>query len=582
MRRFGLVLAWLLVASLSAGAQEVWVGGQVVMRLDSAQAAEAVTARIDSLLSRGAEAGDIRTVKVADGWAVVWGDVRLVTVDPGLAAANQSLPEALAGRWAANLRQAVGPGLLRVSPSRVVLPVGGETVIQLQGLAKGEVTYEGADGFVEVSQGESGDELVLTARAVGKIRLVLRRDKGTAAVSVHVKDWAGYPPAQARVEVTGHPAPGSMVAQAALTAVVDQTRVNPGCRLEFDGPVPDLPSVPSGQTLKFGLPIKIVGGDDYYPVQKKVPVEVTSLELEPAESNLLLVSNRPERVDQDGVLMEYVVARSETCRLMYSHLNESAGARNLWVNLLNPGDAPLRVLVGWTFAGPNRNEVHTGHMAAVRFLDALGKEAGFVVTVPARGKYELASHLMGRQDLVSGFVNLRILDGEKMGVEVLSALVPSRNDSRGMARLGGPFNPFKIHPHGVFAQPFFEEWVDVQPGQEPVKVPYGKSPWLIDFETGLPNTGNFGVLYRYNLVFTNPTPRAATFDLIFHPTSGPAAGTFLVDGEVREAGFRRKGVPEVIGQFRIAPGEERTVNVVTFPEASSNYPAHLEVREMAQ
>jgi hypothetical protein len=33
-----------------------------------------------------------------------------------------------------------------------------------------------------------------------------------------------------------------------------------------------------------------------------------------------------------------------------------------------------------------------------------------------------------------------------------------------------------------------------------------------------------------------------------------------------------------LGRFRVEPGQERTVSVVTLPEASSNYPAYLEMR----
>ncbi|MCA9794257.1 MAG: hypothetical protein KC910_20765, partial [Candidatus Eremiobacteraeota bacterium] len=437
----------------------------------------------------------------------------------------------------------------------------------------------GGNGVVAVDITPDTGQVVLRGLAVGRTKVVLKRGKGRVGVPVHVKDWAGYPPERVSLKVTGNPAPGQMVAEAGLQALWAQTRVNPGCRVRFDGGLPDIPSVPSGQSLKFSLPIKISGGDDYYPVVRRVPIEVHSLQLEPVEPNLLLVSNRPERVDQDGVLLEYTFTNKEPCRLMYSHLNESPGRRNLWVNLQNPTSKPVEVLIGWTYAGPNRNEVHTGHSAAVRFLDQLGKGAGYVITLAPRETYELAYHDMGPQDLVSGFVNLRILGGEKLRAEVISALAPSRNDSRNMERLGGPFNPFKIHPHGVFAQPWFEEWIDFKAGDEPVSVPYGKSPWLIDFETGLPNTGNFGVIYRYNFVVTNPTRQSRQFRLVFNPVSGPGAGTFLVDDQIVEADFRRKGVPATIYQFTVGAGQERTVKLVTVPEASSNYPAQVEITD---
>ena len=365
-----------------------------------------------------------------------------------------------------------------------------------------------------------------------------------------------------------------------MTAVAGSTRLNPGARLRFPEEMPNIPSVNQGQALRFALPVEIVAGDDYYPVSTKVNVAVESVELDIKESNLLVVSNRPERVDKDGVLMEYVFSDHEPTRLMYSHMNETLADRNLWVNLYNETDKPVQVWIGSSFAGPNRNEVHTGHMAAVRFLLQQGAIAGYIIEIPAGRRFVVADHLMEKKDLLSGFANFQIVGEGKLRVEVHSALAPARNETRGVERLGGPFNPFKIHPHGVFAQPYFEEWVDLSNTSEPVSVPYGISPWLIDFETGLPNTGNFGVLYRYHFVLSNKASYPVDFELVFRPQAGPGAGSFLVDGDILEAPFAKGGVQTSLGRFRVDAGGERTVDVVTLPEASSNYPAYLDMRPL--
>ena len=59
---------------------------------------------------------------------------------------------------------------------------------------------------------------------------------------------------------------------------------------------------------------------------------------------------------------------------------------------------------------------------------------------------------------------------------------------------------------------------------------------------------------------------------------GPGAGTFLVDGDILEAPFRKQGVETSLGRFRVEPGAERTVDLVTLPEASSCYPAYVTMR----
>jgi hypothetical protein len=575
------LVAWifvmLLLGSPALAQTSVTVGGEVVMRLPAAKAATA-QAHIDRLLEAGTDPEGILAKKTPGGFGVYWGATLIVEVDKALAAENKSTPEGLAIAWARKLYDLVGPGYLQVSPKNVVLPLGNSVTLQVSGLAQGEIVVQGGDGVVTATTSSTANTITLNARAVGRSSITVLRGKGKVRIPVRVKDWAGYPPEEVSIKVTGHPAPGEIVAEASLTAVAGSTRLNPGARLRFPDQMPNIPSVEQGRTLRFALPIDIVGGDDYFPVSAKVNVQVQSVELERKESNLLVVSNRPERVDKDGVLMEYTFSDHEPTRLMYSHLNETLADRNLWVNLYNETDQPVEVWIGSSFAGPNRNEVHTGHMAAVRFLSQLGAEAGYIVEIPPGRRFVVADHLMERRDLLSGFANFQIVGQGQLRVEVHSALAPARNETRGVVRLGGPFNPFKIHPHGVFAQPYFEEWIDLTNTSEPTSVPYGIAPWLIDFETGLPNTGNFGVLYRYHFVLSNKAIHAVDFDLVFRPTAGPAAGSFLVDGDLLEARFARAGVETQLGRFRVEPGQERTVSVVTLPEASSNYPAYLEMR----
>jgi hypothetical protein len=573
------LLLIVLVTAPALAQSDVTVGGEVIMRLPASKAANA-QAHIDRLLEAGADPEGILAKKTPGGFGVFWGTTLLVEVDKALASENKSTPEGLAIAWAQRLYDLVGPGYLQVTPKSVMLPIGSSTVLQVSGLAQGEISVQGGDGVVIATSDSVAGTITLTANAVGRSSIVVLRGKGKVRIPVRVKDWAGYPPEEVSIKVTGHPAPGAIIAEASLTAVAGSTRLNPGARLRFPEQMPSIPSVDQGRSLRFALPLEIVAGDDYFPVSTKVNVQVQSVELEIKESNLLVVSNRPERVEKDGVLMEYTFSDHEPTRLMYSHLNETLADRNLWVNLYNETDQPVEVWIGSSFAGPNRNEVHTGHMAAVRFLQQSGSVAGYIVEIPAGKRFVVADHLMQKRDLLSGFANFQIVGHGKLRVEVHSALAPARNETRGVERLGGPFNPFKIHPHGVFAQPYFEEWVDLTNSSDPVSVPFGISPWLIDFETGLPNTGNFGVLYRYHFVLSNKGGYAVDFELVFRPTAGPGAGTFLVDGDLLEAPFARAGVETSLGRFRVDPGDERTVDVVTLPEASSNYPAYLEMRPL--
>lgn len=87
----------------------------------------------------------------------------------------------------------------------------------------------------------------------------------------------------------------------------------------------------------------------------------------------------------------------------------------------------------------------------------------------------------------------------------------------------------------------------------PPRLPFnfGESPWLIDFETGLPNTGNFGVIYRWHVALSNPTDRPRKFALYFTPKNGAAALSMPVNNEVVSVPFTPRN--DQVGSSRSPP-----------------------------
>lgn len=582
MRKWWLGPLLALCFTWNVRAQEVEVGGQLLFRVGDPRQAEAIRHRIEDLMLQGADSRDLRLVTVKAGIALYWGKLEIVVVTKELAAENASQPKDLALLWLNRLREVADQGLLRLNPARLELPIGGEALVEVSGLASGPMRAEDPSGRVSASD-DGQEHLKIQARQVGKTRLTVMRGGAKAYLFVHVKDWAGRVPDSVSVQVCGNPAPGEMVMEALLRAMQAQSRVNPGCHLQFEFPSgygAGLPSIPQGQVMNLSLVARITGTEDYYPVRKEVRVGAQSIQLEPLEPNLLLVSNRPEQVSQDGILMDYTLSAKEPSRLMYSHMNASENPRYLWVNLINPDDQPVKVMLDWSYSGPARNEVQVGHQAAMRFMNRLTSGAGYVLEIPPRTRLELAEHALERRELLSGFATFRLLQGGRLQVQVLSKLAPGLNDGSKLVHLGAPFNPFKIHPHGVFAQPYFEEWLELASGGSPLRFNFGESPWLIDFETGLPNTGNFGVLYRWHVSLTNPGRQTAQFGLFFSPKNGAAALSLQLGNEVVSVPFTARNDEAPVRSFRVGPGQQLDLDLATLPEASSSYPATLEFREL--
>lgn len=594
--------AFYFCALPAAWAADVVLGGQVVFRISDEEQAERISEKIEAMLQRGASSSSIKVVrkeiagaadkKTAESgdknankakksvYKIYWGSELIIEVNDEIAKQNGSSPEALANLWASNMRNIVDIGLLNVDTARAVLAVNAEKTISATGLANGPLVVEEGAGVVDIDVDQDNGLIKLIGKRVGKSSLTISKGVASVTVFVQVKDWAGKLPQSVVVEVSGTPAQTDAVSQAVMLSIAANTFVQPGCSVYVDDsnfhPVP----VSKGDSMRLSVPVGINASEDYFAVRGNVNVLIQNVDIPYVEQNLLLVSNRPERVDTDGVLMKYNFKKREPSRLMFSHLNASAKNRYLWINLANLNEEPVKILISRTSAGPERSEIYVGQTAAKRFLENLACHSGYVVTLPPNSALELASYVMRPEALVSGFINFQILEGPSATVEVRSALNPNCNDGRTLPEIGAPFNPFKIHPHGVFAQPYFENEGEFVVGGSPLTFRYGESPWLIDFETGLPNTGNFGVLYKSLVELKNPTRRTKTVGLYFTPLSGPGGANFLIGDSVYQAVFRKKGDEVLVAKIELSPESSSTIEIITLPEATSCYPAQYELREI--
>jgi len=182
---------------------------------------------------------------------------------------------------------------------------------------------------------------------------------------------------------------------------------------------------------------------------------------------------------------------------------------------------------------------------------------------------------------VSGLCQLETLDGGDLEVTV-------ETSSRGFQVAGdrlidAPFNPFRIHPKGVFSDPTIV--VDekfIVGSTESAEIPFGRAPWLIDGTTGEPNTGNYGVLYELRLEVSNPTQEYRKVSLFFEPVNGVALGSFLVEGKLTETICLKPPARALIRTVDLAPQENRSIRIVTLPQAGSHYPARILIQSPTQ
>ena len=462
-----LVIAFVLVLrAVSAYADEegeVIINGTVLMRfaagngIDIKAKSDAVTERLEEKVREGASVKGIVVKPIKGGAAIYWQGTVMCTIDGFQAKANKTTPVALARLWASNIVSLLGEKPLRLSKDNLSLPVGEEGRISVMG-GKGELKVSYDASVVEVTTGD--DLLIIRGKAAGTARIVVQRGSMKGIIRAVIKDWAGKIMPPLVREVTGNPVPPDIQSQAALNALGDAVQVQPGAQLYLrENPKITIP-LEKGAERIVSIPIEI-GGKGYYPVEGTVKIQLKNIDLPLDEPSSLMISNRPEELKDDGILFQGRFSKKAPVRLFYSHKNGSSEKRKLWITLKNLSRTPSKLLLSRAYAGPDKYEVMAGHKAAMRFLEYRGARAGYMLDIHGRATIVLDEFEMASNFTLSGICDMQIMEGEEMEVEVKT----TTGSSSSLKILQEPFDPFKIHPYGIFPCPQIEVQKDfVIPG----------------------------------------------------------------------------------------------------------------------
>lgn len=481
-------------------------------------------------------------------------------------------PVSLARQWAEALEAALAVPSITLSQTGVVLSPGRRSIVAVTTMLTSSITVGAFDQQVAAVR-PGGNEVVITGRNPGNTIIPLRIGPYRAQVAVSVRRPAGVIPAATTVIVTGLPAPADLIREAVERRLDEAVHRDPGATMEVGEIAPDGPLAPGvSATIRVAVALRSPYAG---PVDGTVRVRVHNLPVQIVDPGVLLVSNRPETITGNGLLFQETLAPGTSARLLYHHMNGSpAQARVLKITLTNPGTTRARVHYLSGLAGPSSDPVLIGSTSTARFLDALASARGYVIEVPARGATTFTASALAPLALVSGLMQLQVIDGGPVDLTV-HVRVPWILDRTVTADLAPGAYP---HPRGTFPGSVVEI-VREQPVDTPVPLgDLGIMSNLREVRTGEPLTGDYGVLYRMRLRLLNPTDREVTAAFVANAAGGPARGLFLIDGAPVDVGLIRATEDREVAIFTLAPGSRREVVVLTMPVAGSFYPVRLTLR----
>jgi hypothetical protein len=386
---------------------------------------------------------------------------------------------------------------------------------------------------------------------------------------------ASLPPVH--LQVTGNPAPVETMRLAIVTAARAAMPEAGTGRVTLTETAPPLQPLAEASTisLRAVLQFTVPGGK---PLFRMMPAEITNAVVPWTDAQMLLVSNSPETLPFGKVLLNGALSTGETVRLLYHHSNGSATQRmSIGVNLSNPDRAPITLwLLGATgtagTGSAGADELSIGHSAARAFLAQYWRRAGFMLQIPANTTLPLFLNELAPQGVASGLVQLRLIDGDHLNLEVF-------------ARMEGEMDPppdsfapnfDKVHQRGIFEHPSFTRPLTYTAGSASLMMDVGDDhDALRESQTGVPLAGNYGVVYTFLIDVNNPGPDPAPLALFFQALGGQTGGSVLIDDQIVDLPRVRSAEPQIIARIRLEPGKHRLLVVSTMPESGANYPIRL-------
>ena len=560
-------------ASPKAFVADVRVAGATVIRLRGADH-NAVQARASLLADRLADlalAGirpvDIRVVGGRQP-ALRVRDQTLIAVDREVARASASSPAALAASWAKLLKAAFAQPYLAVAPARLTVPYLETRTIRVGGTLAGaaQLALYSPD-TVEPQANPGGDLIAVRGVGVGATILGISRGDQQAMVPIEVRKWAAVIGPPEPVLISGPPPPLAVLSRLALNAALVGTRLEPNAQLTA-AVAPEAPPA-SG----YRVALRAVG-QDYLSVAKALRVQQDGMPPPTQPPAVLLVSNEPENIAGLGDLFVGTLEPRSAARLLYHHKCVMPGGCQLRLELSNVSAQTAAVHMVSGVAGPHRDELFVGHLAARRFRDHDGAGAGYVLYVPPGRTWSALSWRLGRQDVVSGLLRLTSLNDASVRVcltacppQATSPTYPDEVSPQRLTTAQTPatrFPPLKRLSAGYAVG---DAWLFLHLGKE------GSA----DDQGGL-LYGDYGVVYEIELKLANGTPQPRKIEIALRAGGGAARGIFVIDHRAVETGVLYPGQEELLHTLMLAPGEQRTLPIQTMPESASSYPVTLAVR----
>jgi len=466
------------------------------------------------------------------------------------------------------------PVPITANPANAQVPVGTTQSVSLNGVF-GTFTAVAADPkLVDVGLDQDQRRISIAGKAPGSTSITITDMRGiTAIVGVRVAFNAGTIANNLTISLTGDPASPDFVRDLIMRQVTRSTHTQPGAQVVVTSDdVPLHENLNQDMMRTIAVPV-LVQGEQYFSVEGSTRVTVENVAVPRISPDILMVSDYPEKLTENGILFTADLHRDVPSRFLYFHYNPTGQPdRRIVLVAENHSNQPSMIQFISGRGGPTPNEAEVGHAATKTFLVNVIQNQGRLIEVPANSTQVIGMQALPAGSIVANILQLRVLDGADLH---LSLIAQNASDDPDAALTTGTLLTSTVkHARGIYTIPEFHFAQQWNVNGEYLEIPIGQIP--------LPNTlagetlaGDYGVLESFVVNVQNPLSTPQNIAIYENPRGGASTGTYLIDGVLvqshRVPAFSRYKVRQYVVP---AKGFVR-VTIVTIPEAGSSYPLRL-------
>lgn len=462
---------------------------------------------------------------------------------------------------------------ITVSPAGGVIAVGSSQVFSIG--AMGTIAAVAQDpSIVQVTVDQNARTVTLTATNPGTTVVTISDARGlTQALPVRTAYNAGVVASSATLQITGDPASADFIREqaAALAKKLAQPRagatvVSTPDMVKYDG------TLQQDDVADVDVPV-LIQGNAYFSVEGVTHVRVENVAAPRIAPNLLMVSDFPERLTENGLLFTADLASDTPSRFLYFHYNPPGQPdRRIVLRAQNDSSEPATVQFISGPGGPTPNEMEVGHTADKLFLVRLLQNEGRLIVIPPNSSLNLVEHDIPPGNVSANLLQLRVLDGGSVHLTLFAQNATS--DPQESLQSSELLVGAAKHARGVYRLPefhFARRWSVTDPYLE---LPIGQIPVPNTIE-GEALAGDYGVLQSFVITVQNPQSTPQAIAIYENPRGGSATGTYIIDGVLVQSHQVPAFSRYKIRQYVVPAKGFVRVTIVTMPESGSSYPLNL-------